>query len=296
MDLPLFEPHPDPAAQAAADRRRFRHGLLVAGGFIVVLWWIKAFELAFDTDFGVLGNRPREWTGLLGVLTAPLLHGSVAHLMSNTLALLVLGTLAFASFPKASWRSLPLIWILAGLAVWGFARESFHIGASGLTHGLMFLLLTLGLMRRDRIAIATGFIAFFLYGGMLLTVLPREPGVSWEYHLAGAAFGVISGLLWARLDPLPPRKRYSWEIEEELEAEQRALEQATWEPARPSEVQPLWNGPRSAGGSAETPPRGVVVQFPLRIEAGEVQFTRAAAPSTESGSGSADPQDLPPRA
>ncbi len=276
MDLPVHETHPDPATQAAHDRQRLRRGLFIAGGFIVLLWWIKAFELAFDTDFGVLGNRPREWMGLLGVLTAPLLHGSVAHLMSNTLALLVLGTLAFASFPKATWRSLPLIWALAGLAVWGFARESFHIGASGLTHGLMFLLLTLGLMRRDRVAIATGFVAFFLYGGMLLTVLPREPGVSWEYHLAGALFGVISGLVWARLDPLPPRKRYSWEIEEELEAEQRALEQATWEPARPSEVQPLWDGPQRPPSPGTTPLRGVVVQFPLRIEGGEVRFTRAS--------------------
>ena len=276
MDLPVHETHPDPATQAAHDRQRLRRGLFIAGGFIVLLWWIKAFELAFDTDFGVLGNRPREWMGLLGVLTAPLLHGSVAHLMSNTLALLVLGTLAFASFPQATWRSLPLIWALAGLAVWGFARESFHIGASGLTHGLMFLLLTLGLMRRDRVAIATGFVAFFLYGGMLLTVLPREPGVSWEYHLAGALFGVISGLVWARLDPLPPRKRYSWEIEEELEAEQRALEQATWEPARPNEVQPLWDGPRRPPTADARPLRGVVVQFPLRIEGGEVRFTRAS--------------------
>ena len=293
MDLPLYEPHPDPAAQAAHDRQRFRRGLITAGGFIVLLWWIKAFELAFDLDFGVLGNRPREWAGLLGVLTAPLLHGSVAHLMSNTLALLVLGTLAFASFPKASWRSLPLIWGLAGLAVWGFARESFHIGASGLTHGLMFLLLTLGLMRRDRVAIATGFIAFFLYGGMLLTVLPREPGVSWEYHLAGAVFGVISGLLWARLDPLPPRKRYSWEIEEELEAEQRALEQATWEPAPPADVQPLWDGPRRSTPSAAPPLRGVVVQFPLRIEGREVRFTRSPDAKPTSGPAAAD--EPPPR-
>lgn len=276
MDIPVYETHPDPAAQAAHDRRRFQRGLIVAGGFVLVLGWIKAIELLFDLNFGVLGNQPREWAGLLGVVTAPLLHGSVAHLMSNALALLVLGTLAFASFPKASWRSLPLIWLLAGLFVWGFARDSFHIGASGLTHGLMFLLMTLGLLRRDRIAIATSFIAFFLYGGMLLTVLPREAGVSWEYHLAGAVFGVISGLLWGRLDPLPPRKRYSWEIEEEIEAEQRALEQSTWEPAPPKDVQPLWDGPRR-GPSPDAPPlRGVVVQFPLRIEAGEVRFTRPA--------------------
>jgi len=127
----------------------------------------------------------------------------------------------------------------------------------------MFLLLTLGLIRRDRIAVATGFIAFFLYGGMLLTVLPGEPGVSWEYHLGGAAFGVLSGLLWAKLDPLPPRKIYSWEIEEALEAEHRRLEGDGSEPARPSEVLPIWQGPdlqRNVDGR-----RGVVIRFPYPL-------------------------------
>src|SRR5690606_28778384 len=150
---------------------------------------------------------PGEWWGLLGILTAPLLHGSVAHLVSNTLPLLLLGTLSLVSFPRATIRTLPLVWLLSGVLVWFLARPSFHIGASGINHGLMFFLLTLGLFRRDRVAVATAFIAFFMYGGMLLTVLPREAGISWEYHLFGALSGVVAGLLWRRLDPLPPRKR-----------------------------------------------------------------------------------------
>lgn len=269
MHLPEIETHTDAATQARADRWRFNRGLLIAGGLIVLLWWIKAIELAFEIELGQFGTRPRELAGLLGLLTAPLLHGSVAHLMSNTLALLVLGTLAFASFPKAAFRTAPLIWALAGLAVWGFGRDSVHIGASGLSHGLMFLLLTLGIMRRDRVAIATGFIAFFLYGGMLLTVLPREAGISWEYHLAGALFGIVGGLLWWRLDPAPPRKRYSWELEEELEAELRAQEQDTFEPERPREVMPLWNGPLRPVAEDDDGRRGVLLRFPREPGAGD---------------------------
>jgi membrane associated rhomboid family serine protease len=260
MDIPVLATPTDPAAQAREDRRKLRRGLLISALFVALLWWLKAFELGFDIDLGVLGNRPRETWGLLGIFTAPLLHGSFKHLVSNTLPLLILGTLAFSSFPRAAIRATPLIWLGSGLAVWLFARGSNHIGASGLNHGLMFLLLTLGLIRRDRIAVATGFIAFFLYGGMLLTVLPSEPGVSWEYHLGGAVFGALSGLLWAKLDPLPPRKIYSWEVEEALEAEQRRLEGDGSEPARPSGVQPIWQGPdlqRNVDGR-----RGVVIRFP----------------------------------
>src|SRR5699024_3726556 len=113
---------------------------------------------------------------------------------------------------------------------------SHHLGASGVTHGLMFLVFFLGLLRRDRAAVAAAMIAFFLFGGMLMTVLPREAGVSWQAHLGGAAGGLLAALLWRRLDPVAPRRRYSWEIEEEEAARQAAIEEAdTLEPPSPDE-------------------------------------------------------------
>jgi membrane associated rhomboid family serine protease len=245
MDLPLPAPPADPRAQAQLDRQRLRRAALCTVGFVAVLWWIKGIELWLGTSFGGFGNRPGELWGLVGIVTAPLLHGSIAHLVSNTLPLLLLGTLALVSFPRAMLRTLPLVWLLSGVLVWLLARPSFHIGASGLNHGLMFFLLTLGLFRRDRVAVATAFIAFFMYGGMLLTVLPREAGISWEYHLYGALAGVIAGLLWRRLDPLPPRKRYSWELEEEAELHPDA---DVFEPPRPGQVPVLWHRPEQTYG------------------------------------------------
>ena len=112
----------------------------------------------------------------------------------------------------------------------------------------MFLLFVLGLLRRDRPAIAAAMIAFLLYGGMLLTVLPREPGVSWQAHLGGALAGVIAAWLFRRSDPQPPRKRYSWEIEEELAAQAAATADADheqFEPASPQDVPVLWQRPET---------------------------------------------------
>jgi membrane associated rhomboid family serine protease len=99
---------------------------------------------------------------------------------------------------------------------------SHHLGASGVVSGLVFLLLALGLLRRDRPSVAAAMLALALFGGALLGVLPREPGISWQSHLGGAIAGVVGGWWMRAADPLPARVRYSWEDEveedEELEA------------------------------------------------------------------------------
>jgi membrane associated rhomboid family serine protease len=76
-----------------ADRDRLQRAFLATAALTAVLWWIKVLDNAFGWDLSALGIHPREAPGLLGVLTAPLLHGSFEHLFANTLPLLVLGTL-----------------------------------------------------------------------------------------------------------------------------------------------------------------------------------------------------------
>ncbi len=258
MDVPLNLPLPDPREQARFDRRRFLGALLASAAFIAVLWWIKMAEVGLGTSFAWLGVQPRSLHGLVGILTAPLLHGSIGHLINNTLPLLVLGVLALSIYPRAAWRAIALIWLGSGLGIWLIGRESSHLGASGLAHGLMFFLFLLGILRRDRPAIAAAMIAFFLYGGMLLTILPGDPQVSWEAHLSGAVCGVLAALLWFRRDPAPARKRYSWEDEAEVEAledEWAARERALYEAEAPADVPVLWTRP-------DTEPNGKVIPFP----------------------------------
>ncbi len=249
MPLPLD-------AQRKLDRLRLRRALNASLGFVLLLAACFAAQHAFDWTF--LTVTPWTAEGLLGLLAAPLLHGSVEHVVANSTALLLLGTLAGTAFPKATLRALPLLWLGSGLGAWLLGQPgSHHLGASGVTHGLMFLVFVLGLLRRDRAAIAAGMLAFMFYGGMLMTVLPREAGVSWESHLGGALAGVIAAFLFRRSDPEPPRRKYSWEIEEELAQQQAALERDMYEPRAPQDVPVLWK--RDA-----EPQRGRVLPFPSR--------------------------------
>lgn len=254
MHLDMPDAPSDPEAQRAADRRRLRTAAKASVYFVALL--SAVFGLQAMGDWSRYAVRPLDAAGLLGVLTAPLLHGSPSHLVANASALLVLGTLALVVYPRATLRALPLIWLGSGLGAWLLGDPgSRHLGASGLTHGLMFLVFVLGLLRRDRPSIAAGMIAFLFYGGMLLTVLPQDPGVSWQSHLGGALGGVISAWLLRRADPQAPRRRYSWELEED-EAAHDTTARDTLEPARPDEVPVLWERPE--------PSRGVVLPFPQR--------------------------------
>ncbi len=256
MDLPLVDHHGDAAAQRKRDAARLRGAALSACAFLALLWWMHLFQHLFG-EFPVLALHPRTLDGLIGVVTAPLLHGSFAHLVSNSLPLLILITLGLSVVPRATKRAFVVIWLFSGLFVWAVGRESGHIGASGLDHGLMFFLFVIGIARRDRPAVAAALIAFFMYGGMVLTILPNDPQTSWEYHLGGALAGTLSALLWRRLDPAPARKRYDWEDDEEGDTASPTGD--TLEPSRPDDVPVLWQRPQA--------PTGQVLPFPERRRA-----------------------------
>jgi membrane associated rhomboid family serine protease len=179
-----------------------------------VLVLVAVFALQGTFDWRPWAVAPLEAKGLLGLIGGPMLHASVEHIAANSIAILILGTLAGSVYPKATVRALPLLWLGSGLGAWMLGNPgSVHLGASGVTHGLMFLLASLGLLRRDRAAIATGLIGMLFYGGMLMTILPHAD-VSWQSHMGGAFAGIIAALLFRNADPLPPRQRYSWEDEE----------------------------------------------------------------------------------
>lgn len=240
MHLHTPEDLPDTPEQRAADRRRLLRALNASLAFVLLLAAVFALQQGIDVrGFAV---APHDPAGLLGLLTAPLLHGSAEHLAANAASLLLLGSLAGAVYPRATVFALPLLWLGSGLGAWLLgASGTFHLGASGLTHGLMFLVFMLGLLRRDRPSVAAAMIAFFLYGGMLLTVLPQEPGVSWQSHLGGAIAGIVAAFWLRHSDPMPPPKKYSWDIEDEADVGPQDGDEL--ELPAPGHVPVLWHRP-----------------------------------------------------
>ncbi len=246
------------ASPPGQDRRRLLRAFNLSLAFVFLL--LVVYSAQPGLDLRQLSVAPRDPGNWLGLLTAPLLHGSFEHFAANAGALLILGTLAGSVYPRATTWSLPLMWLGSGIGAWLLGEPgSHHLGASGVTHGLMFMVGTLGLLRRDRSSIAAAMIGFLFYGGMLMTVLPNEPGVSWQSHLGGAVGGLVGGLLFRRLDPLPPRQRYSWDDEDEAAGDGPPKERDELEPPVPHDVPVLWQR-----DDARPPRQGVVLQFTPR--------------------------------
>jgi membrane associated rhomboid family serine protease len=196
------------------DLRHLKRMLVGVAAFVAVLWLIHLAGILFGLDLGRLGISPRQSSTLGGLLFMPLIHGSWSHLFSNSGPLLVLGTAMLHSFPRASRVALPAIWLGSGLGVWLFARAGFHIGASGLTYGMMFFVFVIGMLRRDRASMALSMIVFLLYGGTIWGLFPHQPGVSFEAHVSGAVVGTLCAFWLRWRDPPPPRRAYAWESKE----------------------------------------------------------------------------------
>ena len=176
--------------------RAFFQRAAALAAFVALLWavqvvnWITGYGL--NPAFGLI---PRHVSGLDGVITMPLLHGSFAHLMANTPPLLVMGGLLVATTTRALLSVNAVVIGLGGGLVWLFGSSAIHIGASGLVFGWFGFLVARGFVDRSLITLGAALVVGVLYSSILWGVLPGQPGVSWEAHLFGVIAGVAAALL-----------------------------------------------------------------------------------------------------
>ena len=163
---------------------------------LVFIMWAAFFaELIFGLPLSYFGIVPWTLQGLIGIVAAPMLHGSLNHLVSNTIPLLFLGTVIFFFYEKIGGIVFFRAYFWTNLLVWLFGRQqSNHIGASGVVYGLAFFLIFFGIFRRDFTSMLISIVVIMLYGGVIYGVLPTDPRVSWESHFAGALVGIYTAI------------------------------------------------------------------------------------------------------
>ena len=191
---------------------KFYYRIFIPLTFPVIMWMVYFISLSLNLDLSRMGILPRDMIGILGIISGPIVHADFSHLLSNTIPLLILGWTIFFFYSKVSYKTFIVIYVLTGLFVWMFARQVYHIGASGIVYGFVSFLFFSGIFRRDNKSIAIALIVTFLYGGIVWGVLPVQKGISWESHLFGGIAGLITAFVFRKIDP---PKKYDWEEEED---------------------------------------------------------------------------------
>ncbi len=193
------------------DKKKFIFSLAISAGFVIMLWIILLTGIIFHLNLYFFGLYPRRLSGLIGIVTAPLIHAGVGHLFSNSLPLIFLGTGIFYFYRHAAFKVFWSVYLIPGIFVWLTARSAFHIGASGMVYGFVTFVFFSGIIRRDTRSIALALVVTFLYGGLVVGILPQNDGISWEYHLFGSLTGIACAFVFRKSDPY---KKYDWEDEE----------------------------------------------------------------------------------
>lgn len=165
---------------------------------VFLMWAAFYLELMLGLPLSLFGITPRTLHGLIGIFTAPLIHGDILHLISNTIPMLFLGVVLFFFYKPIGGQVFFRSYFWTNTLVWLFARPANHIGASGVVYALAFFLIFFGLFRRDFLSIFISMVVLILYGGVFYGVLPTDSRVSWESHFAGALVGIGSAITFSR--------------------------------------------------------------------------------------------------
>lgn len=161
----------------------------VPSRMIFLMWLVYFIEFNFGLSFSVFSIYPRNLLGLIGVITAPLLHASIVHLISNTFPLLILGVVLYFYYGDLAKKVFLIGYFIPNVLVWIFGRPLLHLGASGLIYAIAAFLFVSGLVRIELRSVLISIVVALLYGGLIWGVVPSDHAISWEMHLAGALTG-----------------------------------------------------------------------------------------------------------
>ncbi len=168
------------------------------GIFVAGLWGIFILSQVLPLqEFGIV---PRTSFGLIGVITSPLLHGNLHHLISNSVALLTFAPIFALVEGKGAAEKIIMLTVLTGLLTWTIGRPANHIGASGLIFALYGYLISFGIFKKHFAYTALSLFLVISYGYMIFGVFPTRSYISWEGHLSGFVAGIIVAKLSSKFE------------------------------------------------------------------------------------------------
>ncbi len=156
------------------------------------LWVFNYINWKTGSRLNRWGIWPRHARGLIGIILAPFLHANFNHLLFNSMPLFFLGLFVMTLGLPAFYSATVIITLLAGFGVWCVGRNAIHIGASALISGYFGYVLASAYEHPTITTFFCAAVAFYYFGGILLSLFPTEETVSWEGHLMGFLSGLFA--------------------------------------------------------------------------------------------------------
>jgi membrane associated rhomboid family serine protease len=167
---------------------------------ILLLPWFFYLGSCVNKKILLLGIIPRHIRGLPGIIFAPLLHANFNHIFFNSIPLVVLSAFLLINGLQYYLVITLLITLLSGFAIWCFAKNGLHIGASAVITGYWGFLVYNVYQHVTPITLILAALSVYYFAGIFLGIFPKEKGVSWQGHL----FGLLAGIAVSYLLPLLP--------------------------------------------------------------------------------------------
>ncbi|MGK0325729.1 MAG: membrane associated rhomboid family serine protease [Polaribacter sp.] len=164
--------------------------------YVVSIWLIYWIEIQFGLNFNKFGVYPRTLEGFRGVFLTHFIHSNTNHVFNNSIPLFVLLSSLFYFYKDIAYKVLFFGGFLTGCLTWCIARDSYHIGASGIVYLLFSFVFFSGIIRKHFRLVALSLVIIFSYGSMIWYVLPIKEGMSWEGHLSGFLIGLILAIIY----------------------------------------------------------------------------------------------------
>ena len=169
-----------------------RTDLVFSFSLIALVVVVFLLEVTLLPQIGALGLIPRTLWGLVGILTMPFLHANAGHLLANLGALPFLLAFLFAFHPQRMANVVVRVVLVGGALLWLFGQTGNHVGASGLIYGLAAFVIVSGIVQKRFLPVVGAIGVAILYGSSLFWgLVPSDPRVSWDGHLAGGVAGVL---------------------------------------------------------------------------------------------------------
>jgi len=174
-------------------------GVRLLVGIVAMMWIVEVINTADSNGLDRDGIYARSFSHLWGIVTAPFIHVSFQHLISNTIPFVFMGLIIALRGAARLALVTAIVILLGGLGTWLVSTGGVStVGASGVVFGYATYLLVRGFFNRSLLELLTGAVVGVVWGGALLASVVPHYGISWQGHVSGAVGGVVAAWLLRR--------------------------------------------------------------------------------------------------